>query len=101
MQVLDRFRRGEVQQFVTALLAVPRRCRQWYPLDVRAGRAVEDQQLLFSEFHGAQANPSGAVFQGLENEMGGFSKPWKISRDFFQGLEKSGCFFPRLGTLLV
>jgi hypothetical protein len=33
----------------------------------------------------------------LENQTIGFSKGWKISRKFFQGLEKVGWNFPRLG----
>jgi len=53
------------------------------------------------------------VFQRLEAQNVGFSKPWKISRNIFQGLEKYrdgqvGLFqvletraadFPRFGTV--
>jgi hypothetical protein len=36
-------------------------------------------------------------FQGLETGTGSFSKDWKVSAKFFQGLEKTAGNFPSLG----
>jgi hypothetical protein len=37
------------------------------------------------------------MFQGLESEWSGFSKPWKVSRKIFQALEIFTGIFPSLG----
>ncbi len=44
-------------------------------------------------------NRDTLFFQGLEKLTANFSKPWKISPEFFQAPEKSVQKFPSLGKL--
>jgi hypothetical protein len=39
----------------------------------------------------------GGIFPSLGKNNQPFSKPWKFPAVFFQGMEKSGRIFPRLG----
>ena len=66
-------------------------------LDVRAGRAIKDQQFLVGNFHGAEATRCGAVFQGLETGTVLFPSLGTFGGQFFQALEKRAGIFPRLG----
>jgi len=65
-----------------------------------AGFPPPRTQLQFNSNAGLEAPPTkmSGMFQGLESEWSGFSKPWKVSRKIFQALEIFTGTFPRLGN---